>query len=183
LRRRTTFGGMAHALNKLPRPPRAVAEEILGSLGVLAKAEPHAVRAALELTIEKGDAAFASYAEIVEKVVNDLVGLLASGAQIDLDPLIESLLEEERSAARSKRESERRASVDLRRLAKSTPDKLAVINEVLQNALARADRVAAMCRDARWRLMEARSYYQPGKPVGPMRGEPWDADEYLKTLG
>jgi hypothetical protein len=146
---------MAQALNKLPSPPRAAAEEILGSLGVLAKAEPHAVRAALELTIEKGDAAFASYAEIVEKVVNDLVGLLASGAQIDLDPLIESLLEEERSAARSKRESERRASVDLRRLAKSAPDKLAVVNEVLQDALARADRVAAMCRDARWRLMEA----------------------------
>jgi hypothetical protein len=174
---------MEPALKKLPPAPGHPGEAILGALGRLARADTRELRSGLEAVLQKTDTAYEAYSEIVHKIVEDMCGLLAAGHTVDVDPLIESFLRDERAAVASKRTAEKKASADLRKLAATAPDKLAIVNEILRAALARADRLAALFSEARWRLMQAQALHQPSAPHGPVRGQPMDVDEYLKTLG
>ncbi|MFL5080645.1 MAG: hypothetical protein ACJ8DU_12015 [Microvirga sp.] len=174
---------MEQAKRKLPPAPGYPGEAILGALGPLARANTRELRTGLETVLQKIDTAYEAYSTTVNQIVDDMCRLLAAGHAVDVDPLIEGFLKDERAAVASKATSEKQASADLRKLAATAPDKLVVVNEVLRAALGRADRLAGLYSEARWRLMQAQAFHQPSAPSGPVRGQPIDIDEYLKTLG
>src|SRR3712207_1471228 len=134
---------MEQALKKLPRPPTDAVLNALGQFD-LASVSPGDLRQALAQVTRDADSAFAAYAELVNKGVDDLCRLLAGGGATDVERLVGSLLKEERAMVASKAVSERQASSDLKRLAAVAPENLAVVNEILKEVLVRADRLATL---------------------------------------
>ncbi len=139
------------------------------------------LRQKLQAVIATDAANSLKYSEILAKIVDDMVGLLRAGRQIDVDELIANMAAAERVASEKRARGEKNFREALRLAAKKLPSVLKLLNECRSAELDSIEREAALHRDARWRLMKARTQYQPGQGVGPIRGKPTDIEDLLKS--
>lgn len=119
----------------------------------------------------------------VEKIVSGMEDILRAGHAVNVDGLIGDLLRlEYKTIPKETRSVEQSAHESIKLAGKKAPHLLRVLNDHLNSFQTLQHGWAAMFRDMRWRLMEARARYQPGKPAGPIVGEDTDLDEYLKSV-
>lgn len=141
------------------------------------------IRTDFRSRLTEDDRKIEQYASLVHKIVSDLIVLMQASRLPDPEELIQSLLASEREEQARAVDVEKRAAAALRSLAPGRLYATPFLNEVRDELVSRAHRMAELHRDARWRLMRARAEYLPSKGVGPIHGEPTDQDEYAKTVG
>lgn len=155
----------------------------LGRKADWAMADLRAANESIQRTLAEFDQRFGEYANTVEKIVSDMIGLMKDGHDIDVSGLIEEFRRDEVEARRNHGpEKEAQVGAIFRRLAKTRPEALRIANDALLMLRERADWEAKLYHSARWRLMEARALYQPSVGHGHIHGTGTDLDEYLKTL-
>ena len=121
-----------------------------------------------------------AYKELVNKLVADMVSLLETGAKIDVDKLIEGFAEDEKKTRAKRKFEEKQHSAAIRSVVARRPDLMAALSDLIKAQQDDYDRLAALYRDARWALMEARAEFLPSHPSGTIKGQATDIDAYLK---
>jgi hypothetical protein len=170
---------MALAAKEMPKLPQRLAGQLEDLIN--APLSPERIRediARVQRTTREG---YENYCKVITKIHDDMVGLLKQGAQFDIDPVIQGLIETEGSNAKERQRAEKAMTEILRIAAKSRPDLLSALNEALSAELSDINRLAELHRDARWRLMEARAFYQPSEGIGAIRGQHTDLEDLLKN--
>lgn len=141
------------------------------------------IRTDFRSRLAEDDRKIERYAAVVDEIVSGMVALMQAWRSPDPEELIQSLLASEREEQARAADVKKRAAAGLRSLAPGRLYATPFLNEVRDELVARACRMAELHRDARWRLMRVRAEHLPSKGVGPIHGEPTNLDEYAKTVG
>lgn len=174
---------MNNASAKLPPIRGAMSGMARGFDDILRATSLEAIELIIQQTGERTDANFQVLAGTVNRVVGDMISVMSLHRdKVDVDQLVESLQRDERGSLEIFGAITKSAEKALRLAAKKHPAMIPGLNRLLTQAREVSHREAAMYRDARWRLMEARARYQPGVPAGPIKGKATDLDAYLRTL-
>jgi hypothetical protein len=106
-------------------------------------------------------------AQLVSRVVEDLVSQVQTDAQFDLQPLIDAFLCNERDQTHERKQFQA-AIASLWRVVPRRSTRLLILNA--RRLFDLFDRASEIYREARWRLMYARAYYTPSRGVGEICG-------------
>jgi hypothetical protein len=117
------------------------------------------------------DTKHSEFAELVNRVIEDLVSHVKANAEFDLQPLIDAFLCNEQDQIRERKQFQAAVAALQSAVPKGSKRQLVLRARRLFELL---DGFAGIYRQARWHLMYARAFYAPRRGVGEIRGSNGD---------